>query len=187
MGTAEDGPVTLRAWVRSGVDDSALLERVTLEPGGFHQFNQVLSRHNYPHGYVEVDRVEGTAPFYAYGVINDNGNSDGSFVFPVTAGSLAGAARQTLPVIVETSEFSSELTVTNFSDEVKTIDFSFVADGLSTPDRTARFSLTLEARPAADHPRGDRHRIAAEGSRGGKALQGRAGGGPVSPGRRTAT
>ena len=145
MGTAEDGPVTLRAWVRSGVDDSALFERVELEPGGFHQFNQVLSRHNYPHGYVEVDRVDGSAPFYAYGVINDNGNSDGSFVFPVTAGSLAGAARQTLPVIVETSEFSSELTVTNFSEQPKTIDFSFVADGLSTPDRTARFSLTVEA------------------------------------------
>ena len=52
---------------------------------------------------------------------------------------------QTLPVIVETSEFSSELTVTNFSEEVKTIDFSFVADGLSTPDREARFNLTIGA------------------------------------------
>ena len=75
MGTAEDGPITLGAWVHSGVNDSAYRERVTLEPGGFHQFNQVLSKYNYPHGYVEVDRVDGSAPFYAYGVINDNGNS----------------------------------------------------------------------------------------------------------------
>ena len=143
LGTAEDGPVTLRAWIYSGTDDGGIFERVTLEPGGFHQFNQVLRRHQYSQGYVEVDRVEGSAPFYAYGVINDNGNSDGSFVFPVTAGPLAGAARQTLPVIVETGEFSSELTVTNFSRQPKTVDFSFVADGLTTPDRAARFSLTV--------------------------------------------
>ena len=131
--------------MRSGTDDSAIFERVTLEPGGFHQFSGLLRKYQYSQGYVEVDRVEGSAPFHAYGVINDNGNSDGSFVFPVTAGSLAGAARQTLPVIVETGQFSSELTVTNFSEQPKTIDFSFVADGLTTPDRTARFSLTVEA------------------------------------------
>ena len=43
-------------------------------------------------GYVKVERVEGRAPFYAYGVINDQANSDGSFVFPVTASSLEGTA-----------------------------------------------------------------------------------------------
>ena len=91
-----------------------------------------------------VERVDGEAPFYAYGVINDQTNSDGSFVFPVTAGSLAGAVRHTLPVIVETNEFSSELTVTNFSEEAKTLHFDFVAEGLTTADRTARFSLRLE-------------------------------------------
>jgi len=144
MGTAQDGPVTLRVRVRSGTVDSAIFERVTLEPGGFHQFSGLLSKYQYSQGYLEVDRVEGTAPFYAYGVINDNGNSDGSFVFPVTAGPPAGAARQTLPVIVETGEFTSELSVTNFSGQAKTIEFSFVADGLTIPDRTARFTLTLE-------------------------------------------
>ena len=40
-------------------------------------------------GYVRVERVEGTSPFYAYGVINDQANSDGSFIFPVS-GELAG-------------------------------------------------------------------------------------------------
>ena len=43
-----------------------------------------------------------TAPFYAYGVINDNFNSDGSFVFPVREDSLVGKRGQTLPVIIET-------------------------------------------------------------------------------------
>ena len=44
---------------------------------------------------------------------------------------------QTLPVIVETSEFSSELTVTNFSEEPRTLDFQFVAEGIETDDKTA--------------------------------------------------
>ena len=145
MGTAEDGPITLWAWVNSGVDESALLKEVTLEAGGFLQFSEILSEHNYPHGYVEVRRGDGTAPFYAYGVINDQANSDGSFVFPVTESSLAGTVRQTLPVIVETAEFTSELTVTNFSETAKTLHFSFVADGIETPDQTARFSLTIGA------------------------------------------
>jgi hypothetical protein len=96
-------------------------------------------------GYVKVERVEGEAPFYAYGVINDQANSDGSFVFPVTAGSLEGKRRQTLPVIVETEEFSTELTLTNFSRKDRILEFAFVADGIGTPDETARFSLTLEA------------------------------------------
>ena len=92
-----------------------VLREVELEPGGFHQFSPVLG--TVVNGYVKVERVEGEAPFYAYGVINDQVNSDGSFVFPVTASSLEGTMGQTLPVIVETRDFTSELTVTNFSEE----------------------------------------------------------------------
>ena len=144
MGTPEDGPITLIAAVVSA-DPPALsgdVHEVTLEPGGFHQVTGVLGRHR--NGYAYVYRSDGAAPFYAYGVINDQANSDGSFVFPVPQRSLEGALRQTLPVIVETGGFASELTVTNFSSQAKTIQFDFVADGLATPDRTARFSLTLE-------------------------------------------
>ena len=94
---------------------------------------------------MKVERVEGTAPFYAYGVINDQVNSDGSFVFPVTASSLAGTAGQTLPVIVETNAFRSELTVTNFSEEARKLDFQFVADGIEAAGNAAGFSMTLEA------------------------------------------
>ena len=91
MGTAEDGPITLRVWVNSG-NVSAHLANLTLEPGGFHQFSEILNEYNFPQGYVRVQRATGTAPFYAYGVINDQGNSDGSFVFPVTESSLAGSS-----------------------------------------------------------------------------------------------
>ena len=95
-------------------------------------------------GYVRVERVEGRAPFYAYGVINDQANSDGSFIFPVAASSLEGTAGQTLPVVVETSAFTSELTVTNFSEEPRRLDFQFVAEGIEADDKTAAFSMRLE-------------------------------------------
>ena len=148
MGTPRDGPITLRTTVFSGDAETAgdhVLEEVRLHPGGFYQFNQVLAVFGSPaQGYAKVERVEGTAPFYAYGVINDQANSDGSFVFPVTESSLAGTVRHTLPVIVETGEFTTELTVTNFSGEPRRLDLAFVADGIRTPDKTARFSLTIE-------------------------------------------
>ena len=136
MGNPEDGPITLQ--VRGG----RRLQEVTLQPGGFHQFTGILL--DGPSDYVYVQRISGTAPFYAYAVINDQGNSDGSFVFPVSRKSLDESQRHTLPVIVETGAFTSELTVANFSGQTRTIHFEFVADGLSTLDRTARFTLTLE-------------------------------------------
>ena len=149
MGAPEESAITVRTTVYSGeaADATArVLEDVTLEPGGFHQYSGLLGVLGVPaQGYVRVERVEGRAPFYAYGVINDQANSDGSFVFPVEASSLEGRAGQTLPVIVETSEFTSELTVTNFSEEPRRLDFQFVADGIEADDKTAAFSMRLEA------------------------------------------
>ena len=146
LGTAGQGDVTLRTTVYSGDGDQSrtrVLPEVVLSPGGFHQYNSILDRAGVDSGYVKVERAGGAAPFYAYGVINDNATSDGSFVFPLRAGSLRGAAGQTLPVIVETEEFTSELTVTNVSGEARRLQFSFVSEGLATPDRTARFSLEI--------------------------------------------
>ena len=149
MGAPEEGAITLRTTVYSGEagDTTArILEDVRLEPGGFHQYSGLLGVLGVPaQGYVKVERVEGRAPFYAYGVINDQANSDGSFVFPVAASSLEGRRGQTLPVIVETSAFTSELTVTNFSEEPRTLNFRFVADAIKTTDKTAGFSMKLEA------------------------------------------
>ena len=116
-----------------------------MAPGGFYQYNGILNMAGFDNGYVKVERVEGAAPFYAYGVINDNFNSDGSFVFPLTESSLVGTSGQTLPVIIETGAFQSELTLTNFSASDKQVDFSFVAEAVETGDDTAAFSLTLEA------------------------------------------
>ena len=148
MGTPEEGNITLRTTVYSGDPEapgSHVLPEVTLAPGGFRQLNGILATAGFPQGYVKVERVEGTAPFYGYGVINDNFNSDGSFVFPVTESSLVGTSGQTLPVIIETVSFQSELTLTNFSASDKQVDFSFVADAVETRDNSATFSLKLRA------------------------------------------
>ena len=149
-GVSSDGNLTLRVTVFSGDSAAAvrsvvLPDLLTLPPGGFHQYNGILKEAGFDNGYVKVERVAGTAPFYAYGVINDNFNSDGSFVFPVREDSLAGKRGQTLPVIIETGAFASDLTVTNFSPVSKTVDFRFVAEAVETDDDTAGFSLKLEA------------------------------------------
>ena len=141
-----EGSITLRTTVFSGnpADPTGeMLGDMTLGPGEFHQFNEVLNKAGKADpmfgGYVSVERVEGMAPFYAYGVINDNANSDGSFVFPVSAASLEGALVQTLPAVVEVNQFSTELTLTNFSGQPKSVRFSATHDRIETEDNTAGF------------------------------------------------
>ena len=124
-----EGEITVRATVFSGnpADRSGeVLDEVKLKPGGFHQYNAVLKDKGDPvhGGYVKVERVAGEAPFYAYGVINDQVNSDGSFVFPVSESSLEGVRGQALPVIVEAGQFTSELILTNFSDKSKVLNLT---------------------------------------------------------------
>ena len=149
MGAPGEGSITLKTTVFSGeAGDTSprdLGER-TLKPGGFHQYSGLLGMLGSPaQGYVKVDKVAGEAPFYACGVINDNFNSDGSFVFPVTESSLVGRSGQTLPVIIETGTFQSELTLTNFSASDKQVDFSFVVDPAEAGSGTVTFSLRLKA------------------------------------------
>ena len=146
-GAAGEGEITLRVTVYSGDPETSwsfMPPDLTLAPGGFHQYNGILAEAGFENGYVKVERVSGTAAYYAYGVINDNFNSDGSFVFPVNQSSLADKRGQALPVIVETRDFTSELTVTNFSESARTLDLRFVADAVETGG-TASFSLTLQA------------------------------------------
>ena len=145
-GAPGEGAITLKTSVYSGEASDMSpreLDDITLGPGGFYQYSGLLG--GVENGYVKVERVEGEAPFYAYGVINDQANSDGSFIFPVTASSLEGKRRQTLPVIVETQEFTSELTVTNFSEEPRRLNFEFVSERIQGDDKTVGFRMELKA------------------------------------------
>ena len=145
-----EGSITLRTTVFSGNPADPMgkmLEDMTLGPGEFHQFNAVLQTAGKADprfgGYVRVERVEGMAPFYAYGVINDNANSDGSFVFPVSAASLEGAMSQTLPALVESGAFTTELTLTNFSAQPKVLMFSVTHDRIEAENNTAGFPVPM--------------------------------------------
>ena len=141
-----DGSITLRITAFSGnpTDPSGKVAwEDTLGPGEFHQVNTVLTGAGKADpmfgGYVRVERVEGMAPFYAYGVINDNANSDGSFVFPVSAASLEGAMGQTLPALVESGAFTTELTLTNFSAQQKLVMFNVTHERIDAENNTAGF------------------------------------------------
>jgi hypothetical protein len=151
QGNDGDGDIVLRLTVISGEPGAPLskaLPDVTLPPGGFVQMNSVLTSEglSLSNGYARVERVSGKAPFYAYAVINDQANSDGSFVPPLSEGNLFTVQSLALPVIVETSPFESELVITNLSANARTVRFQFVADANSTPDSTVRFELSVPAR-----------------------------------------
>ena len=145
-----EGSITLKITAFSGnpADASGKVAwEGRLGPGEFHQENAVLSGAGKADprfgGYVRVERVEGMAPFYAYGVINDNANSDGSFVFPVSAASLEGAMGLTLPALVESGAFTTELTLTNFSAQPKSLMFSATHERIEAENNTAGFPVPM--------------------------------------------
>jgi len=147
VGAAAAGSITLRVTVFDGnTSSSTVLDPVVLAPGEFYQIGSVLASNglNLTNGYVKVERTSGTAPYYAYGVVNDQVNSDGSFVIPQPASS-SPVTGLTLPVIVQTTAFLSELVLTNFSSQARSINFTFVADSITTADKTARFTINLPA------------------------------------------
>jgi hypothetical protein len=123
-----------------------VLEDVTLAPGGFHQWDRVLtvSGLHATRGFARVERVSGNARFVAYGIVNDDGIGDGSFVpaIPLQELSVARGAL-VIPAIVETGRFSTELVVTNVSDTERTVEAFWKSELITTPDFTARFTLTV--------------------------------------------
>jgi hypothetical protein len=149
-GLPTDGDITLRLTVFSGDARNPGPQTVydeTLSPGGFKQISSILqaSPLSLGNGFVRVDRIRGSAPYYAYAVINDQSSADGSFVAPVPISSLLGRSRLTLPVIVETRTFSSEVVATNWSDSNKTVHLIFVADGIQAKDSRVDIRVILRA------------------------------------------
>ncbi|HYN42696.1 MAG TPA: hypothetical protein VE129_13015, partial [Thermoanaerobaculia bacterium] len=147
-GGPADGDVTLRLRVRPAAGGPfATLPDVTLPPGGFSQVSQVLASNglSLSAGAVRVERVSGNAPYFAYAVVNDQLNGDGSFVPPVREELSASPSGLTVPVVVEAGNFTSELVLADSAGLARTLDLRFVASGVTTADHTARFSLSLGA------------------------------------------
>ena len=109
-------------------------------------------------GWVEVRRTSATGSFSAYGVINDNGTNDGSFVTPTAVE--RRPLFMNVPVLVETGAFLSELVLTNGSSKPGDFVLTYV-EALASPgpgNQSIRHHAPSE--DAADHP--ERDRLAAQ-------------------------
>jgi D-alanyl-D-alanine carboxypeptidase len=143
---AGDGDVTLRITLVSGDDGTPYEARdVVLPPGGFQQLSvaSLAGGARTQQGFFSmIEQTGGTAPYYAYGVINDNSTSDGSFITPRTV-SQSGPAGMTLPVVVETSAYSTEVVLNNLSASVKTVRLTVPSSAI--PDGTTSIDMVLPA------------------------------------------
>jgi hypothetical protein len=91
-GDPGSGSITLELQVLDGSSGGSAAGpplSVNLNPGDWVQPSGFFAAANVPNGYVRVRRTAGTAPWYAYGVINDGGSpgqrtGDGSYVPGVT-------------------------------------------------------------------------------------------------------
>lgn len=120
-------PVTVRVTAFAGDGSgNAVVKEPSLElaPLDWVQLSSVFDGTSITNGWVTIERTSGSGSFGAYGVVNDNGTSDGSFVSPV-ADTLAGSSI-TVPALVETtSGYSSELVLANRSEAVATLNLTY--------------------------------------------------------------
>lgn len=106
-------PVTVRVVAASGSGDGrevAVAEGLGLEAGEWRQLDGVLARAGLTQGWAVVERTAGGA-FGAYGVVNDGGTNDGSFL--EASADAAGGVAVTVPAVVETASFRTELVLAN--------------------------------------------------------------------------
>ena len=144
VNAGQDGPVTLEVTLHSGDPEapgSFPLAPLTLEAGQWTQLDSVLSRAGLTNGWAEITRVDGSERFDAYAVFNDRVTNDGSFVPEVQASAPAGP--MTIPVLVRSAAFLSELVLTNPGAEESQAELSYV-ESLAAPGHaagTVRFTL----------------------------------------------
>jgi len=149
-------PMTIRITLFSATEPGRTVvfrQDETLPPYGWIQYGsaQLLEANGLTTAWAKIDRTSSTGGLTAYAVINDAVTNDGSFVPPVASGS-ASATYLTVPVLVETSGFQSELFVANTAsvDAVATIRYVESATPSAGPGGT--FRLDLPAGQAARFP-----------------------------------
>lgn len=145
-------PVAVKVTVVSAVNDrqAVLSEREDLGPYGWRQFSNPSGlAQDFDNGYVRVERVSAGGVFGAYGVVNDNATNDGSFVPAVDEGSLGTSF--TIPVVVDSLAYRSELIVANPGNADATYTLTFV-DSISRPSVPLSATLPMPARRQAIIP-----------------------------------
>ena len=118
-------PVSVRIRVASGSGDgreTTAVEALDLAAGEWRQVDGILAGAGFPQGWVDVERISGGV-FGAYGVVNDGGTNDGSFLEAAADG--ATAARVTVPAVVEAGAFRSELVLANRGAAAATVSLDY--------------------------------------------------------------
>lgn len=137
---------TLRVTAFSGSGDGrevVVADAETIEPGAWRQFDGVLARAGLENGWAVIQKLSGDA-FGAYGVINDNGTNDGSFVDPVVEA--PPRARLVVPVLVETPLLRTELVLTNRGSTPAVLTLDYRESLTPSLGPGGRVTLTLQAR-----------------------------------------
>jgi len=147
-GAPEEGDVVLRVTLFPG--DPALgapvvLPDVRLAPGRVRQLDRVLALAGLssPHAFARIERVSGSARFFAWAVVNDEGTSDGSFLAAVPAGRGRSRQRLVVPSVVEAGAYTTDLFLANASSSPKEVRLEWFAAGLATPTGSVSLALFL--------------------------------------------
>jgi photosystem II stability/assembly factor-like uncharacterized protein len=107
-------PVTLKVTAFSGASEGSakvIDPGLTLPPYGWFQYNGILVTAGFTNGYVTIERTSATGAFSGYGVVNDQGTSDGSYLLPNDLVNVLTYVN--VPVLVEAGAFVSELVLAN--------------------------------------------------------------------------
>jgi photosystem II stability/assembly factor-like uncharacterized protein len=121
--SADSVTVRVTAFPSGGGAPFVAADALTLPPYGWYQFSSILDTAGFANGWVRVERTSATGVFGAYGVVNDNGTSDGSFLLPTRDDGVPPYLN--VPVLVETSAFLSELVLTNASPQAATFTVTY--------------------------------------------------------------
>ncbi|MFN8008575.1 MAG: SBBP repeat-containing protein [Terriglobia bacterium] len=148
-GSPADGDIVVSLTVYSGDPndpEARMLPEIRLAPGAFEQINGILQSNGLAlsNGYVQVEKLSGSAPYYAYGVINDQLSSDGSFVPPTPQYMAAGQFAIWVPAVVESGQFNSEVILTNSTGSPKVIALTFMAQALQNDQKSVSLSVELK-------------------------------------------
>lgn len=116
---------TVRVTAASGTGDGrevVVTDALRLEGGEWRQIDGIFATAGLEQGWAVIERTDGGV-FGAYGVVNDGGTNDGSFLEALP--DAATPSSSTIPVLVETPAFRTELLLLNRGPATATLTLDY--------------------------------------------------------------
>ena len=140
-------PVSVSVTLVSGSSDrkSVISAREDLPGYGWKQFTNLSGEIPTPvidQGFVVIERVSAVGVFGAYGVVNDNGTNDGSFIPAVAEGEVRSSWM--IPVAVDSPSYRSELILANPGDADARFSLEYT-ESLSLPRVVLSATISVSA------------------------------------------